>query len=158
MSTEFGSITTKLPDHYDRLRIDAAVVYTAHPDRPVVPGGSVLIENSVITAVGSAEEVDRAAEASAGTHGRYRRIDATDRMVLPGLVNDHWHEVASLRAASGLTVDVNDAGTESGPFANGGDIRGLTLFFDSFWDLVPAIPDELRACLTWMLVEVRARS
>ena len=144
MSTEFGSITTNLPEQFDTLRIDAAVIYTADPARPVVPGGSVLVEGSVITAVGTAEEVDRAEAASAAPQGRYRRIDATNRMVLPGLVNDHWHEVGSLRAASGLTVDVDDAGTESGPFAHGGDMGGLTLFFDSFWDLVPAIPEDLK--------------
>ena len=158
MSTDFGSITTNLPDRYDRLRVDAAVVYTADPDRPVVPGGSILVEGAVITAVGTAAEVDRAEAASSGAHGRYRRIDATNRMVLPGLVNDHWHEVGSLRAASGLSVDVDDAGTESGPFAHGGDMRGLTLFFDGFWDLVPLIPEDLKrlAALDSYVSQLRA--
>lgn len=158
MSTEFGSITTNLPDRYDRLRIDAAVVYTADPDRPVVPGGAVLVEGTTVTAVGTAEEIDQAEASSADKPGRCRRIDARNRMVLPGFVNDHWHEVSSLRAASGLTVDVDDAGTESGPFARGGDMCGLTMFFDSFWDLVPVIPEELKrlAALDSYVSQLRA--
>lgn len=143
MSLQFGSFTTTLPDQYDRLRIDAAVIYTADPDRPVIPAGSVLIEGAIVKAVGTAAEVDQAEEASGSVRGEYRRIDAKNRMVIPGLVNDHWHEAGSLRAASGLTVEVDDAGTESGPFAHGGDMCGLTLFFDSFWELTPNIPEEL---------------
>lgn len=136
-------MATRLPERYDRLRIDAACVYTADPARPVIPAGSVLVEGSIVAAVGTADEVDEAENDGTFGGGSTRRIDATDRMVLPGLVNDHWHEVGALRAANGLTVDVDDSATQPGPFARGGDMTGMTQFFDSFWDLVPMIPEDL---------------
>lgn len=143
LTAEFGSITTTLPDRYDQLRIDAGWVYTADPKCPVIVGGSVLVEGDEIIAVGTSAEVDAAERSSETTGRRTRRVNAANRMVLPGLVNDHWHELGVLRAASGLTVDPDDCHTERGPFAGGGDMPGLSMFFDSFWDLVPLLPENL---------------
>lgn len=142
-SSDSDSLVTTLPDRYDRLRIDAGWVYTSDPVQPVIAGGSVLIEGSEIKAVGTAAEIDAAELASPGVGSRVRRMDARDRMVLPGLVNDHWHEVGALRAANGLAVGPDDSDTETGPFAGGGDMPGLSLFFDSFWDLTPMLPEHL---------------
>ena len=152
------AIPISLPDRYDRLRIDAAVVYTAEPQRPVVEEGSVLIQGDVIAAVGTAEEVDRV-EADLGLcAGRARRIDATDRMILPGLVNDHWHEVGALRVASGMGVDIDDRGTEASQYSRGGDMLAVSQFFASVPELQQMIPEALArlAALEAYVAQLRA--
>ena len=64
-------------------------VLTLAPDEAPIPSGAVAIANGEIVAVGPAAEIDR----------RYRaanRIDGTDRVVMPGLVNGHTHAAMSL--------------------------------------------------------------
>ena len=144
MSSDPGSLTSPLPRRYDRLRIDAAFVYTADPDRPVVADASVLIGDAAILAVGTSAEVDDIErDLPAADKGRTRHIDAGDRMVLPGLVNDHWHEASALRAYAGMTVQPDDSNTTPGPFAGGSDMRPITVLFDDFQGIAAAMPDEL---------------
>ncbi|HJT90541.1 MAG TPA: amidohydrolase family protein [Mycobacterium sp.] len=144
MSFDPGSLTSPLPHRYDRLRIDAAFVYTADPDRPVIADASVLIGDATILAVGTWAEVDDIErDLPAADKGRTRRIDAGDRMVLPGLVNDHWHEASALRAYAGMTVQPDDSDTAPGPFAGGADMRPITVLFDDFQGIAAAMPDEL---------------
>ena len=151
-------VPTSLPDRYDRLRIDAGIVYTADPERPVVERGTVLVEGAHISAVGTSDEIDRVEALLGPSTGRTRRIDATDRMVLPGLVNDHWHEVGALRVAAGMSVDVDDRDTEVGQYARGGNMIAVSQFFDSVPGLTQAIPDELArlAALEAYVAQLRA--
>lgn len=143
MSLDIESLIDALPDRYDRLRIDAAYVYTADPDRPVIADGSVLIADDTILAVGSSAEVDQIERDLGPAPERTRRIDASDRMLLPGLVNDHWHEAAALRAYAGLTVPLDDADTSAGLYAHGGDIRAMTVLFNDFAGITAAMPEDL---------------
>lgn len=151
-------VPMSLPERYDRLRIDAGTVYTADPERPVVEKGAVLVEGALVAAVGTVEEVDRAEALLGPCEGRTRRIDASDRMILPGLVNDHWHEVGALRVASGMGVDVDDRDTEAGQYARGGDMLAMSQFFDSVPGLTQIIPDELArlAALEAYVAQLRA--
>ncbi|MGW8764312.1 amidohydrolase family protein [Streptomyces sp. NPDC055815] len=148
-----GSLLSPLPEPYDRLRIDGAFIYTADPDRAVLPDASLLVTGSTIAAVGTSAEVD-AAEASLGPAvGRIRHIDASDRMVLPGLVNDHWHDAGAMRAMGGLTVGPDDADTVPGEFAHGTNIEAASVLFNSFPGLLAALPPEVaQVCAIQSLV------
>lgn len=144
MASDIGSLISPLPQRYDRLRIDAAFVYTADPADPVIAGGSILIEDATIVAVGSSAEVDAIEqELPTAPSDRTRRIDARDRMVLPGLINDHWHEASALRAYAGSTVSPDDSDTAPSPFAGGGDMRIISTLFDDFRGITAALPGEL---------------
>ena len=143
MSLDIESLIDALPDRYDRLRIDAAYLYTADPENPVSADGSVLIADDTILAVGSSAEVDQIERDLGPAPERTRRIDASDRMLLPGLVNDHWHEAAALRAYAGLTVPPDDADTSAGLYAHGGDIRAMTVLFNDFAGITAAMPEDL---------------
>ena len=143
MSLDIESLIDALPDRYDRLRIDAAYLYTADPENPVIADGSVLIADDTILAVGSSAEVDQIERDLGPAPERTRRIDASDRMLLPGLVNDHWHEAAALRAYAGLTVPPDDADTSAGLYAHGGDIRAMTVLFNDFAGITAAMPEDL---------------
>ena len=141
------SLLSPLPEPFDRLRLDGAFIYTADPERPVLTDASLLVTGSTIAAVGTSAEVDAAEAALGPAVGRTRRIDASDRMVLPGLVDDHWHEAGVLRATGGLTVDPDDAGTVPGDFAHGMNVEAASVLFNSFNGLPAALPPEVaRIC------------
>src|SRR5262245_12869119 len=72
---------------------NADVVVTMDAQRREIKGGSVLVKDSRIAAVGTAAEV----EARPGD----RVIDATGCVVVPGLVNGHHHMFQSLTRAIG---------------------------------------------------------
>src|SRR3972149_4009516 len=59
------------------------------PADPIVPDGAIAIRKEKIVAVGPRRELER----------RYRprrRLDARDRLILPGLVNAHTHAAMTL--------------------------------------------------------------
>jgi imidazolonepropionase len=70
-------------------RADGALRRVTDADLAVVPGGSVLVEDGWITAVGSREEV----AARAARLPDVARLDATDAVVMPGFVDAHTHLV-----------------------------------------------------------------
>ncbi|MEV6338768.1 amidohydrolase family protein [Nocardia vinacea] len=159
MSSDATPLVSPLPHRYARLRIDAAFVYTADPNRPVIADGSVLIGEETILAVGTSAQVDDfERDLPAAVSGRTRRIDARDRMVLPGLINDHWHEASALRAHAGMTVQPDDADTAPSPFSNGADMRAVTVLFDNFRVITSAMPQELAylAALQSLVSELRS--
>ena len=70
----------------DRIIIENGIVVTMNDADDVIFGGTVVIEDDRITDVGSAADVASRVEASGATI-----IDATDKAVLPGLVDLHYH-------------------------------------------------------------------
>lgn len=141
--TTLESLVSPLPDVYGRLRVDGAFIYTADPQRPVLPNGSILIQGSTILAVGSSAEVD-AAEASLGpTSGAKRRIDAFGKMILPGFVNNHWHEANALIALGSLDLDADDKNTLPNELAGGQNSPGVSVLFNKLFGLTRNLPPEM---------------
>lgn len=142
-SFDFDSIVSALPVVYDRLRVDGAIVYTADPGRPVIHGGSLLVERSMIKAVGTSQEID-AIEASLGpSMGRTRRIDARGKMLLPGLVDNHWHDSSALRALQSLTKAPDDSDTEPSLMSHGGQPEKISMEFNGLFDVAKNLPPDV---------------
>jgi 5-methylthioadenosine/S-adenosylhomocysteine deaminase len=59
-------------------------VLTGRLDQPEIPGGGLIVDGPVITAVGKAAELRR-------DHAPARELGGNDRVVLPGLVSAHQH-------------------------------------------------------------------
>ncbi|MGA2173670.1 MAG: putative aminohydrolase SsnA [Verrucomicrobiota bacterium] len=76
----------------DSLLIENGTVLTLGKSAQVLPGHSVLIENGLVAKVAPKQAVKKF---------RGKRIDATGKVVLPGLINAHTHFYSSL--ARGLT-------------------------------------------------------
>ncbi|HKP77606.1 MAG TPA: amidohydrolase family protein [Phenylobacterium sp.] len=142
-SFDFASIVSPLPDRYDRLRIDGAFLYTADPARPVIADGALLVEGSTIVAVGARAEVDAFEARQRPVAGASRRIDATNRMILPGLVNNHWHETGAAMAFGPVAQDPDDSDTTPGVLAEGADIAAAAGQFQALFDLANGLPPEL---------------
>jgi 5-methylthioadenosine/S-adenosylhomocysteine deaminase len=66
------------------LVISGGTVVTMDSERRVIPDGAVAIRGAQIAAVGTTAEVR-------GAHPHARLLEATGRIVLPGLVNTHTH-------------------------------------------------------------------
>ena len=156
--TDPNLLIRPLPEVYDRLRFDGAVIYTADPARPVIEEGSLLIEGSTILAVGTNAEVDAVAAGLPATAGRVRRVDASRSMIMPGLVNNHWHEASALRAMQGLNVNPDDTGTPPGDMAGGMNVESVTQQFNGLLDLVQNMPEPVArlAALHSYVTQLRA--
>ena len=141
-SFDVGSIVAPLPDRYERLRIDGAFLYTADPARPVITDGALLLEGSVIAAVGTRAEVDAIEARLPPVTGRTRRIDATNKMILPGLMNNHWHEGSAFMAFGPVSENPDDSDTTSVGFTDGGDISFISASFNKLATL-SWLPPEL---------------
>src|SRR3970040_1071462 len=77
-----------LPEPVDLLVVGGAVL-TLDPADTIGPHGAIAIRKEKIVAVGPRRELER----------RYRprrRLDARDRLILPGLVNAHTHAAMTL--------------------------------------------------------------
>ncbi|HUG74874.1 MAG TPA: 8-oxoguanine deaminase, partial [Acidimicrobiia bacterium] len=69
---------------------NAAVLVTMDGGRREIPDGGLFARDGVIEAVGTTAELPDSAD---------RVVDATDKLVLPGLVNTHHHFVQTLTRA-----------------------------------------------------------
>jgi len=67
-----------------RLLVTDGTVVTQNADRTVIEDGAVVIDGETITAVGPTEEIREQYDAD-------RRIDASGKAVIPGLINPHTH-------------------------------------------------------------------
>ena len=152
------SVVSSLPQAYDRLRIDGAFLYTADPARPVIADGSLLVEGSTVTAAGTRAEVDAFQAGLPAATGRTRHIDATHSMILPGLVNNHWHESGALMALGTATEDPDDSDTTSGGMADGADMSAASGHFLKLIDLIDALPPELAYLFALRSYAVQLRS
>jgi len=80
-----------------KLLITGASVWTGDPARPLA--GAVLVENGIITAVGSPEEISSLPESSMAL-----RVDAQGASVVPGLTDSHLHLTALSRQQAALSL------------------------------------------------------
>ena len=69
------------------LVLDGGIVVTMAESRPLIPRGTVAISGETIVAVGDSSEVSLSAK---------RRVDCTDKIVMPGLIDCHNHLFQSL--------------------------------------------------------------
>jgi 5-methylthioadenosine/S-adenosylhomocysteine deaminase len=76
--------------------IENGLVVTMDPDRRVIVDGAVALEDGVIVDVGKASELR-------GEHGSGEVLDASRKIVMPGLVNAHSHLFAMF--SRGLGAD-----------------------------------------------------
>ena len=81
----------------DLLIHDARLVATVDADRREIPGGWVSVTGGVVTGVGVRGQEPEAR----------RRIDATDCLVTPGLINTHHHLYQNLTRAYGPALEGN---------------------------------------------------
>ena len=69
------------------LVLDGGIVVTMDESRPLIHRGTVAISGDTIVAVGDSSEASFAAK---------RRVDCTDKIVMPGLIDCHTHLFQSL--------------------------------------------------------------
>ncbi|MGN9840966.1 amidohydrolase family protein [Nonomuraea sp. H19] len=122
------------------LLIKGGCLYPADPAASVIPDGSVLVEDGRIVAAGPTAEVAPQGE-------RAQVIDARGKMILPGFVNAHWHELFAMRLAfKGALRPPADRDDRPAFMALGGDIGQISAVFDSFHDKIDQLaPDEAAA-------------
>ncbi|WP_406478518.1 amidohydrolase family protein [Streptomyces sp. NBC_01615] len=127
------------------LLIRGGVLYPADATDQVVPDGAVLAVDGVIAAAGSRAEVEAAIEPQ--HRAGLRIIDAQDRMILPGFVNAHWHEMFAMRFPfKGALRSPSDRDDKPVFMALGGDVPQISVVFDAFHDHIDRLtPDEALA-------------
>mgnify|MGYP000365220025 CR=1 FL=1 len=79
--------------------IKHGTVVTMDPERRIITDGAVAIDGGRVVAVGKTGEVARAHQATL-------TIDATDRLVIPGLIDGHNHPFQYLSKGIGDDVDI----------------------------------------------------
>jgi cytosine/adenosine deaminase-related metal-dependent hydrolase len=122
------------------LLIRGGCLYPADPTDTVVPDGAVLVVDDRIAAAGPTADVEATIEPE--VRARLRVIDARGMMILPGFVNPHWHEMFAMRFPfKGALRPASDRDDVPAFMALGGDVRGVSMMFDSFYDKI----DQLTA-------------
>lgn len=123
-----------------KLLLKNAFIYTADAANTVLPNGWVLIEGSSFAAVGSGSDPLPAADDV---------VDLSGKMVLPGLVNPHWHE-SFVEGPDPALPDDSDLARL--PFSQGGDIEKLGSYFGHIADVGEKFKDdEALAIAKWSL-------
>ncbi|MFG2006868.1 amidohydrolase family protein [Spirillospora sp. NPDC048911] len=119
--------------------ITGGFLYPADAEGQVVPAGAVLVDGDRITAAGPAADVERLAPRDG-----LRVVDARGKMILPGFVNPHWHELFALRLPfKGALRPSHDREDEPAFMALGGDLSRISLAFDAFTGRIDQLtPDE----------------
>lgn len=114
-------------------------LYPADPQGQVIPEGSVLVEGGRIVAAGPSADVGGLLPPQGA-----RVIDARGKMILPGFVNPHWHELFALRFPfKGALRPPRDRDDRPAFMALGGDLQQVSLAFDAFHDRAGQLtPDE----------------
>ncbi|ASN20076.1 amidohydrolase family protein [Arthrobacter sp. YN] len=123
------------------MRIDGACIYTGDVERPVLLG-SLLTAGGTITALGGVAEVDVAEAQLAANGTEVRHVNGSGLMLMPGLVNNHWHSLSALRVAAAGGLDLDDRHDPVPPTAHGGNIPAITQEFAGLGSLMQAIPPE----------------
>lgn len=109
----------------DRYLIRGGFLYTSDKENRVFPNSWILIEDGKIASVGGLDgsKPEPLAEST---------LDARGKMILPGLVNPHWHE-SFVEGPDPLLPD--DSDLEQLPFSQGGDIEALGTYFGHIADI-----------------------
>ena len=136
------------------LIIAGGTVVTMDKDRRVIENGAVAVRADKIIAIGTRADVIRRYRAA-------RTIDATGRVVIPGLINTHTHVPMSLFRGISDDLDLNDwltkyifpaeAKNVDEPFVRAGTrlglaemIRGGTTTYCDMYYFEDAIADETK--------------
>jgi cytosine/adenosine deaminase-related metal-dependent hydrolase len=124
--------------------IRGGFVHTADGEERIHPNGSVLVVDDRIAAVGGRDDVDAVvAGLPAEVAGTMRTVDASRMMVLPGLVNGHWHEMFAARVPfRGALRPTSDLDDEPGFMALGGNMRQISMAFDSMSDMITGLTED----------------
>ncbi|MER5644438.1 amidohydrolase family protein [Streptosporangium sp. NPDC002524] len=127
------------------LLIRGGCLYPADAGARVVPDGSVLVEGERIVAAGTTEEIEAVLEPR--QRENMRTIDARGKMILPGFVNAHWHDLFAMRFPfKGALRPATDRDDKPAFMALGGDLQQISVVFDSFHDQIDRLtPDEAEA-------------
>ncbi|MFE2865560.1 amidohydrolase family protein [Embleya sp. NPDC059259] len=127
------------------LLVRGGCLYPGDTGARVIPDGSVLVEAGRITAIGTTADVEAAL--TPALRAGLRTIDARGKMILPGFVNAHWHEMFALRFPfKGALRPPADRDDKPAFMALGGDVRQISTAFDVFHDQLELLtPDEASA-------------
>ncbi|WP_437543734.1 amidohydrolase family protein [Sorangium sp. So ce367] len=112
-----------------RKLIRAGIIYTADASDRVLPGGWILVEGDQIAAIGGKDAPEPKAD---------QIIDASRYMVLPGMINAHWHEC--FVAPDDETPD--DRTMKTSAYSKGGDIESLGTLFTFVATIQDVLPFE----------------
>ena len=89
------------PVQFADVVISGGTVVTMNAQHRVIENGAIAIRGNQIVGVGTTAEIAR-------TWGGARRIDATGKVVMPGLINTHTHVPMSLFRGISDDLDLND--------------------------------------------------
>lgn len=122
-----------------RILIDNAFIYTATDSPVFIQGGWILIDDDRFAEIGSNDSPKPQVDSV---------VDGAGKLVLPGLINPHWHE--SFTAPIDERAD--DRGLCPTAYANGGDIEGLGALFGFISGVGKRLtPEESLAIARWSL-------
>lgn len=136
------------------ILITGGTVYVGDRAGTVLSDGAVLVLDGTVAAVGDTDTVSVAArERAVPGADPVEQIDARGAMVLPGLVNAHWHDMAAMRLPfKGALRTPHDRDDKPAFLALGGDVVGISQGFDRFTDLMTGLrPDEAEAISRYSL-------
>lgn len=109
-------------------------LYPGDEEASVWPDGSVLVEGTRIVAAGPTAQVE---EVLRSRRSEVTVIDARGKMILPGFVNPHWHEMFALRLPFKAALrPPRDRDDRPAFMALGGDVQQVSTLFDSFYDQI----------------------
>ena len=100
----------------ERVLIKGGFLYTADENNTVIKDSWILVEGNKIKQIGSSEEAIPVYD---------NLVDVKGKLVLPGLINPHWHE--SFVAPN--FEEPNDTDLKPTAYSNGGDIEALGAMF-----------------------------
>lgn len=100
----------------ERYLIKGGFLYTSNRQNTVIPNSWILVTGDKITAIGDTQTEPPVYD---------RLINAEEKLILPGLINPHWHE--SFVAPNFEQPD--DSALEITPYAQGGNIEALSSMF-----------------------------
>lgn len=113
-------------DNTQRTLIDNVFIYTADEDNRVFANGWVMVAGRTIVALGDASEEPPSYQ---------QKLDGQGKLMLPGLINPHWHE--SFVAPNPEQPD--DSHVAPTAYANGGDVQALGAMFG----FIASVADKL---------------